>query len=76
MTDEPNAGTVLAVVARIRPMLAGRHPGEQGAILADLLAIWLAGHPFELREALLDNHVERVRDLIPPNVKAMGVFKR
>jgi hypothetical protein len=73
---EPSARTALDIVERIRPLLAGYHPAEQGGALADLLAMWLAGHPHELREALLSHHVERVRELVPVNVKAMGVFKR
>lgn len=73
---EPTVRTALDLAAEIGPLLAGYHPAEQGAALADLLAIWLAGHPHEIREALLANHVDRVRELVPPNVKAMGVFKR
>ena len=39
----------------------------QGGALADLLAIWLAGHPREYRAALLDHHLAAVRKLIPLN---------
>jgi len=49
----------------IEPLLKGLHPGEQGAILADLLAIWLAGHPFALHDQLIEAHVRGVRRLIP-----------
>jgi hypothetical protein len=62
------------VVAKIRPLLTGRPSRVQGAILADLVATWLAGHfgpddvvTSKLREELLDLHVETVRQLIPPN---------
>jgi hypothetical protein len=51
----------------IRPMLAGRDPGVQGGALADLLALWLAGHPPFVREAMIEMHIEMVRDLIPVN---------
>jgi hypothetical protein len=47
--------------------LAGRGPAMQGAILADLLAMWLAGHPAEVRESILDLHLEAVRLLVPVN---------
>ena len=55
------------IVDRIRPILGGHHPAVQGAVLADLLAIWLAGHQADLREALLDVHIEKVRELVPVN---------
>jgi hypothetical protein len=62
-----------AVVQQIRPLLAGLRSESQGAILADLLSLWLAGHLVpgsqeetdELRTLLLDNHIEAVRALIP-----------
>jgi hypothetical protein len=63
------------LVQSIRPLLAGRSPQTQGAALADLLAIWLAGHVVEgnpaetdtLRDELLEAHIEAVRRLIPIN---------
>lgn len=59
---------VRKVVNRIKPLLAGRQPEVQGAILADLLSLWLAGHhPRELREQLLTMHIEKVRELIEPS---------
>jgi hypothetical protein len=68
------------VVARIMPLLAGRAPGVQSAILADLLAIWLAGHQVEgdaektrkLRADLLAGHLTLVRQLAPVNAKIIG----
>ena len=35
-----------AVVARMKPLLAGRRPELQGAILAECLSIWITGHLF------------------------------
>jgi len=32
------------VVARIKPLLAGRRPDVQGVILAECLSIWITGH--------------------------------
>lgn len=69
---------VSKLVLRIRPILQG-HPGErQGAVLAELLAIWLAGHLVTdeessikrsqtdmHREMLLDHTVDAARELIP-----------
>jgi hypothetical protein len=51
----------------VYPLLRGRHPAEQGAILAELLSLWLAGHPEEMREDLLTGHVEMVRKLTVAN---------
>ncbi len=70
MTD-PNE--IDSIVDAIRPILAGHPPDLQGAALADLLAIWLAGHIIPgqpaktkaLRKRLLTMHVAIVRELIP-----------
>jgi hypothetical protein len=61
--------------------LAGKPAQVQGAVLADLLAMWLAGHVFRvscdatrtLRQELLQMHLKTVRQLIPENAKAMGL---
>jgi hypothetical protein len=55
----------------IHPLLAGRRPEVQGAILADLLATWLAVHPTHLRDEILSLHVDTVRLLIPVNERRM-----
>jgi hypothetical protein len=55
----------LEIVERIKPLLAGHAPERQGAGLADLLSIWLAGHPAFLREELLIMHIEQGRKLVP-----------
>ena len=69
MTD---AETALALAERIKPLLAGHPPELQGVVLAELLALWLAGHrvgsPREterLRDELLVGHIEAVRKLVP-----------
>lgn len=76
---EPDPQEVLDLSSQIWPTvskaLAGRDPMIQGAVLADLVAIWLAGHIVptdkdltnKLREDLLAVHVEHVRKLIPVN---------
>lgn len=58
---------VLEIAERVKPELAGKHPAIQGAVLADLLATWLAGHPSEVREELLQVHLANVRTLVPVN---------
>lgn len=57
----------IKLAQEIHPLLAGHHPAVQGAALADLLAMWLAGHDADLRDALLENHIERVIELVPAN---------
>ena len=71
---------VAAIVAQIKPLLAGKSPEVQGAVLADCLAIWLAGHQAaggaaatrKLRAELLAEHCFAVRHLTSVNAKMMG----
>jgi hypothetical protein len=65
------AAAVEPIVESIKPLLAGRAPEIQIAVIADLLAIWLHGHQSldkklsrQLREELLHRHVEYVRKLV------------
>jgi hypothetical protein len=55
------------VVEAIKPLLAGRSPEVQGAVLADLVSILIVGHHPTLREEILRLHIESVRQLIKPN---------
>jgi hypothetical protein len=67
-------------VGQIKPALAGLPPEVQGAILADLLALWLAGHHIEgdkdatraMRAELLAEHCTYVRQLTSVNAKILG----
>lgn len=63
------------LVNQIRPILRG-YPAEiQGAVCANLIALWIAGHrdadnprapgPAEFREQLLTDAIDFIRDLIP-----------
>lgn len=66
------------IVGQARALLAGRPSPVQSAVLADLLASYLAGHIVradpagtdELREQLLALHLGLVRQLIPVNAEA------
>jgi hypothetical protein len=68
-----------AIVDQIAPLLAGKPAGLLGAALADLLAIWLAGHHVAgdekatrtLRAELLAMHLLAVDSLVPVNAKIM-----
>lgn len=55
----------------IRPLLGGVEPEIQGAILAELLSYWLAGHPDFAREPILAHHVRMVRELVGVSEKIM-----
>jgi hypothetical protein len=65
------------VSKEIQKLLRGFGPETQGAVLADLLSLWLAGHfvagrpaqTSELREALLIEHITTVRKLVPESEK-------
>jgi hypothetical protein len=75
LADEQQAAEVLALVREIRPLLAGKDPSVQGAVLADLLAMWLAGHVHlgdpeatkRARELMLEMHIVGVKALIDIN---------
>ena len=69
--------TVEQIVKAISPLLAGHSPEIQGAVLADLLAMFLAGHVGSdadaVREEILRLHIETVRELIPVNEEIIKV---
>lgn len=52
-------------VGQIRPLLAGKGSAVQGAILAELVAMYLAGHLPALRKGLLELHVRTACEMIP-----------
>lgn len=74
------AREVTARFESIRPLLAGAGPKVQGAVLGDLVALWLAGHlvvgdpaaTAELRKDMLDELVGLVEKLVPVNAAQLG----
>jgi hypothetical protein len=52
-----HAEETLQIVDEIGPLLAGHTPEVQGAVLADLLAMWLTGYCSVTKEA-----TQRMRD--------------
>ena len=79
--DDPlTAYEVVELVEVMRPHLAGKSPQVQGAVLADLLAIWLAGHHVaddadatrKMRAEMLALHCQAVRQLVPVNAAMIG----
>ena len=53
------------VVTVIRPLIGGKLPALQGLIVAELLAIYVAGYRPEMREEILELEVAIARALLP-----------
>ena len=69
MSATPYPKLVERLSKRIRPLLAGHSPEIQGAVLADLVSLFIAGHHPAMREEILALHTEAVRKLIPETEK-------
>ena len=69
--DEVSVEDIEAVREQIRPLLIGKSLLLQGAVLADLTAIWIAGHPPEMRETIFNMQNDTIRELIPVNVRML-----
>jgi hypothetical protein len=69
MSDDQAARMVAQMTDRMKDMLAGFPPDVQGAILADLTAIWLAGHAPSIRDELYSEHVRLIWPLVEANEK-------
>jgi hypothetical protein len=74
--DRQEAAMMLDVCSQV---LRGHSSELQGAVLADLLAMWLAGHQcwgdpkgtFKLREELLNAHIKQVVHQLPINERIL-----
>ena len=68
MSSRKRARQADALSDQIRPLLAGVGPDIQGAVVADLVAIWLSGHRGPgaelLRFDLMCKHIDLVMDLV------------
>ena len=77
--DNKQLDVVKALIDRISPILHGQDRQVQGAVLADLLAKWLAGHcvpddrfqTILMRGRILHQHMKIVRDLAKVNAMQM-----
>ena len=66
MSDNETISTqVEGVVEQIKPILAGCLLQMQGAVLANLVAIWLVGLPRDDRMAAMTNLLNTVFKLVP-----------
>lgn len=71
VTINIDAAQVTDRIGKLKLALAGSNPATQAAVLADLVATFLAGHHPHFREQLLMHHMQTVRDLVPDNERAM-----
>ena len=65
LDTEAVASASLAISEKIQPMLRGLGPDVQGAVLADLVSLWLAGHNPKIRNRSLRVwliHMEKLID--------------
>ena len=70
--EPPIPDDIGAIVNAISPILKGRTPAIQSAVLADLVATFVAGHRVEgdraatrdLRQAILATHTKYARALV------------
>lgn len=64
-----------ALIHAIGPLLHGKGPDLQRAVLADLVSRWIVGHHPSVRAHLLTQHVQTVRDLIELKEEALSARK-
>lgn len=70
------ARAALALSRMVQPFLKGQGPEMQGAVLADLVGIYFAGHHPEHREEAIELWFQFVRELITQNVKESGKWEK
>jgi hypothetical protein len=56
-----------ALAKRISELLAGQGPDVQGAALADLVAMFFAGHHPDIRDEVMRTWISFMQKLIEPN---------
>lgn len=59
--------TIQKLTRQCGMILHGKDPNIQGAVLCDLLAMFIAGHHPDLRKTILDLHLEHLHPLIAAN---------
>ena len=63
------ADVALKVSEALQAELVGLDPSVQGAVLADLVSLWLAGHRPDVRSNVMRRWIDAMRDLIPESEK-------
>jgi hypothetical protein len=59
------ADRIESVSDDIKPLLSGLGPEIQGAVLANLTALWIAGFHPELRDRMYEQQIDVTRKLVP-----------
>lgn len=74
MSASDDAKLAQSISNRIKPMLAGHGPGVQGAVLLELVSIWVAGHNPSSRAEIWKQWEEAIMDLVP--LQEAEIFSR
>jgi hypothetical protein len=59
------------LVSALKPLINGHHPAVQGAAIAELFALWIAGHNEAVRDQMFEMQIEAVRAHYPQIAKAI-----
>jgi len=71
MDADDKAKVALAVAQECSAKLAGLGREVQGAVLAELTSMWLAGHRPDVREGVWKQHQKAIRDFTKINAKRL-----
>jgi hypothetical protein len=71
MNPDEAATRTLELCKKIGPFLHGQGPEVQGAVLAELTSMWLAGHHPGVRDTVWRAHQIVVWDLLQINAKIL-----
>jgi len=61
----------LEIVEKVKPFFAGHDSVIQGAVLAELTSLWLAGHEPQQRDDLLQMQNTTIRELTTLNAEIL-----
>lgn len=67
--SEPTDAEIDALFDEMKVHLEGKGMMLQGAVLADLVATYFAGHHPEIRQGCIDSWMAMMRELVPVNEK-------
>lgn len=65
--DDPRLEFVEEAVSQIMPILSGLGSDVQGAVLAELVSMYLAGHHPMIREETMEFFIRTTKALVAPN---------
>ena len=67
LDDLPTMDEIEETLKAVMRLLAGKNPMLQAAVLADLTAMYFAGHHPSIREVTMQAWIETMQKLIKPN---------